>query len=212
MNTPDDGLEGKSPDSSYYESLTSEQRQHYDRQELFLRAYIALGRIYKAAEAADIPIGTVHSWQGRDTHNFNKRIERARQQYVESLEQLMDDRLQNPQGNRGSDVLLMFKLKAEAPQKYREEVKVIGIESSKQMMDRLREMAIKEREQQAALEAPAVEGEFKEVGEPRGEAPPMAASSPQSTGPVDQPPTVSKPKPGRYQRRREQPKGRFTRR
>jgi len=32
----------------------------------------------------------------------------------------MDERLENPTGNRGSDVLMMFKLKAEAPEKYRE--------------------------------------------------------------------------------------------
>ncbi len=91
-------------------------------------------------------------------------MQRAHKQYVESLEQEMDYRLKNPQGNRGSDVLLMFKLKAEAPQKYREEVKVVGIEASKQMMDRLREMARKERERQAALErGEVVEGECREV-------------------------------------------------
>ena len=33
---------------------------------------------------------------------------------------MIDDRLENPQGNRGSDILLMFKAKAEMPEKYRE--------------------------------------------------------------------------------------------
>ena len=33
----------------------------------------------------------------------------------------MDSRLENPEGNRGSDVLLMSKLRAEQPAKYREQ-------------------------------------------------------------------------------------------
>jgi hypothetical protein len=68
-----------------------------------------------------------------------------------------------PQGNKGSDVLGMFKLKGEAPQKYREEVKVIGIEASKQMMDKLREMVIRERE--TLEKGQVVEGKLKEVEE-----------------------------------------------
>jgi hypothetical protein len=57
----------------------------------------------------------------------------------------------------------MFKAKAEMPEKYREEVKVIGMEASKQMMDKLREMAMKERE---ALErGQVVEGQIREVDE-----------------------------------------------
>jgi hypothetical protein len=124
----------------------------------------------------------------------------------------------------------MFKEKAEWPEKYREEVKVIGVDASKQMMDKLRELAMKER---AALEAPAIEGEFKEVGEPRVEAekptrpdpsrpvggtetPPVKMSqSPEAlareTNPSVKQPTAGKPKPGRYQRR-EKPGRQVTRR
>jgi hypothetical protein len=73
-----------------------------------------------------------------------------------------------PQGNKGSDVLGMFKLKAEAPDKYREEVKVVGIEASKAMMERLRQMAMKERE---ALErGQVVEGEMREVDDKEGQS------------------------------------------
>jgi hypothetical protein len=75
----------------------------------------------------------------------------------------MDDQLSNPTENRGSDVLLMFKLKAEKPDKYREEVKVVGIDAAKQMMDRLREMASREL---AMLErGQVVEGEIRDAEE-----------------------------------------------
>jgi hypothetical protein len=151
MTTPD-----------YYDSLTLDQRNHYDRQELFLSAYEQLGMISKAAHAVNVPVATVEGWQHKDTHGFNKRLEAARQIYVESWEEEMDRRLADPKGNRGSDVLLMFKLKAEKPEKYREEVKVVGIEASKQMMDRLRELAARDRK---ALDSSSVEGESRQVDE-----------------------------------------------
>jgi hypothetical protein len=59
----------------------------------------------------------------------------------------------------------MFAAKAEMPEKYREEVKVIGMEASKQMLDRLREMAMKEQERQEVLEqGGVVEGQIRESG------------------------------------------------
>ena len=78
----------------------------------------------------------------------------------------MDERLGNSQGNRGSDILYMFKMKAEKPEKYRENVQVVGVEPVTQMLDRLTEIAAKrlERERQQ-LEAGAAEGEYREMGE-----------------------------------------------
>jgi hypothetical protein len=186
MNTHDELGE-----KAYYESLTLEQRRSYDRQEIFLRAYMQLGKLSRAAEVTEIPVNTVESWQRRDTHGFNKRLQQAHQQYVENLEQLMDERLYNPTSNRGSDVLLMFKLKAEAPEKYREEVKVVGIEASKQMMDRLRELAMKDR---AAQETPAVEGNFQELPELPPPMPPSAEPAMRPT-PDSSPPSATRPTP-----------------
>jgi hypothetical protein len=144
----------------------------WNRQESFLAAYAKIGKIGQAAAAAEIPPATVESWQYRDTHGIKKRMKEAHQRYIESVEQVMDERLLNPTGNRGSDVLLMFKLKAEAPEKYREEVKVLGAGGPLELLDRLREMAAKDLKERGALEAPAVEGEFKEVEEPsQGAAP-----------------------------------------
>jgi hypothetical protein len=161
MSTHDE-VDEKLAEIEHYQSLNLQQRQVWDRQQRFLEAYAKLGKKSKAAEASGIPVDTVETWERRDTNGFTKRILQAHQSHVESWEQLMDDRLASPSGNRGSDVLLMFKLKAEAPQKYREEVKVVGIEASKQMMDRLRELAARDR-QRAEQEGPAVEGVYEEV-------------------------------------------------
>jgi hypothetical protein len=225
MNTHDDALELTAPtpqDYGFPANPTLRNIQCWDHQEAFLKAYGELGTILHAARAVGIHRTTVNLWLSSDLYSFKKRMEYAHQDYREFIEGLIHERLVNPQGNRGSDVLLMFKEKAEWPEKYREEVKVIGVDASKQMMDKLRELAMKERER-AALEAPAIEGEFKEVGEPRvgaekptrpdpsrpvggTETPPVKMSqSPEAlareTNPSVKPPAVGKPKPGRYQHR-----------
>jgi hypothetical protein len=164
---------------TYYQSLTIQQRQHYDRQELLLKAYAKLGKIYRAADACGIPIGTIDSWQYRDTHGFNKRMEQAHRQYVESLEAEMDATIKSRPV--ATQVLQIFRLKAEWPEKYREEVKVLGLDQSKLMLDKLRGMAAKDLAQQAALEAPAVEGVYREVDKPKPEevwTPPPPAEAP----------------------------------
>ena len=50
----------------------------------------------------------------------------------------MDARLAEPSGNRGSDVLLMFKMKAEMPEKYRERVTIVDTTETKQLLDEMR--------------------------------------------------------------------------
>jgi hypothetical protein len=114
----------------------------------------------------------------------------ALDRYVEEWETLMDDRWTNPTGNRGSDVLLMFKLKVMALEKCREEVKVLNVAAPMQMLDRLRELATRERKGREALEAPSVEAEFKEAATDGGEKVPMG------TNPRLLPPRIASPAPG----------------
>lgn len=130
---------------------------------MFLTAYARLGKIGQAAREAGISVACVETWQFREVWGIRQRMKLAHQAYVERLEQQIDERLTNPTGNRGSDPLLMFKLKAEAPEKYREEVKVLGVSAPLQMLDRIREIAARDIKQREALEAPPIEREFKEV-------------------------------------------------
>jgi hypothetical protein len=231
MSMYDNALEPTAPtpqDYGFPASPSLRNIQCWDHQEAFLKAYGELGTILHAARAVGIHRTTVNLWLSSDLYSIKKRMELAHQDYVESVERLMNDRLANPTGNRGSDVLLMFKLKAEHPEKYREEVKVIGVDSAKQMMDRLREMAIRERAALGPGEGVAVEGVYREVSgsghEPAVNPTPGAKSADVSSGvpeaprPIPKetspsgPPAVGRPKPGRYQQRREKPRGRFTRR
>ena len=60
-------------------------------------------------------------WNKKDIFQFRERINAAHLDHGERWEEQMDSRLENPEGNRGSDVLLMSKLRAEQPAKYREQ-------------------------------------------------------------------------------------------
>ena len=97
-----------------------EKKRVWQRQEAFLAAYRQCGKVGKAAEAIGLTRWAVDWWNKKDIFQFRERINMAHLDHVERWEEQMDDRLENPQGNRGSDVLLMSKLRAEQPDKYRE--------------------------------------------------------------------------------------------
>lgn len=106
----------------------------------FLDAYARLGVIGRAAEEAGIDRRTVYRWKEEDAE-FAELFESAKEAYVEALEEEADRRgrigWKEPVGwyrgkaggkvRRHSDALLMFRLKALAPDKYRERVHVSGM-------------------------------------------------------------------------------------
>lgn len=164
---------------------TIQQRRCWDIQELFLAKYGRIGKKNRSAEAVGISVQAVEAWQARDLYGFNKRMGEAHQRYVESLEAEMDATIQSRPV--ATQVLQIFRLKAEKPEKYREEVKVVGLDQSKMMLDKLRELAGKDLERQAALEELAIEGVYKEVDRPT----PGTESSP----PQDEAPSMQRPRP-----------------
>jgi hypothetical protein len=119
----------------------------------------------------------------------------AHDDYCDWLQGIIRDRIANPQGNRGSDVLVMFAAKAEMPEKYREEVKVLEVSAPLQMLDKLKELAAKDLEAREVLEPQAVEGEFREVAA-AGEKRPV-----QSAIPAPEPPKKTNKPSGRVRRR-----------
>lgn len=92
---------------------------------------------------------------------FRARLALAERAYGDSLLRLMHERLHDPQGNRGSDVLLMFDIKAHHP-KYRDER--APDQEAADIVRELREIRARRR---AELEAPSVRVEPpQEVGQP----------------------------------------------
>src|SRR5918992_2139037 len=137
----------------------------WDHQEAFLAAYRHTSRVTHAARAVGVSVHAVDKWLSRDVYSFKKRMELARREYCDWVRQIIQERISSPQGNRGSDVLLMFEAKAMMPELYREEVKVLNAEAPIRMLEMLKELGKRELEgeQLAALEAPVVEAVYREV-------------------------------------------------
>lgn len=88
-------------------------------QEHFLAQYGKCGTIMRAAEATNVSRETVRRWQRANKLGFAERFDLARERFREELEEIAFERLRDPQGNRGSDVLLITMLNAHWPEKYR---------------------------------------------------------------------------------------------
>ncbi len=88
------------------DSLSYQQQQTYARQEVFLEAYVQYGTLLKAAEIANCHYDCAYQWRKRDAFHWNERWQQAvdrRREYAERKYVL--DRLDNPKGNYGTDVL-----------------------------------------------------------------------------------------------------------
>ncbi len=155
--TPDWALEptGAAEEFGFPTNYGLREKQTWMRQEAFLEQYAKVGKLIRAAEAAGMTIWAVEYWQKQDLYQFNRRLEIAHRRYCETIEDMIDDRLKTPQGNRGSDPLLMFKTKAEMPEKYREDVKVIDSGIGLRLLEKLTDAA--------RVSLPALEGEYTEL-------------------------------------------------
>lgn len=102
------------------------------RQKVFLKAFEDLGVMSAAAKQVGIYPNTIHIWRRRDPV-FRQRYNRVLELHIEKLEQECDRRavegVDRPVFQNGtlvghikdySDVLLIFRLKALAPHKYRD--------------------------------------------------------------------------------------------
>ena len=107
-----------------YDNHDSYRKNKCDRQTQFLSRYCELGSILRSAIPAGIHRGTHYVWLQDDHCSYVERFESAKQTYSEYLESIMVQRLENPTGNRGSDILLMFAMKAHSPDKYGDKIAI----------------------------------------------------------------------------------------
>ena len=92
-----------------------------DRQTRFLEMYAKHWQIQRAADATPMNRKTHYDWLSGNVNGYVERWKACQSQARDNAEQtLVIDRLLKPQGNRGSDILAMFYLKAMWPDKYRE--------------------------------------------------------------------------------------------
>ena len=150
---------------------TNEERSRdaAKRKEIFLSAYEEWGTVKKACEAAGISRMGYRNWEKADPE-FVKHLDLMKQSFAESLEVLALERVQNPDKNRGSDVLLLGLLNANMPQKFRPQV-AINEDSAKELISEWRKASQVVKRDVSEEKLPmGVEKVLEEILEKRGNA------------------------------------------
>ena len=144
----DDGEEGaESPRFSQPENLSAAKVRLWKRQEAVLAKYGRYGDAVSATTAAGVGERTHYDWLEADTLGYRARFDAARNHYADTRERLMHDRLEDPQGNRGSDILLIFQLKGLRPDKWREAALTVD-DAAKDTLKELRKLRREELRQE----------------------------------------------------------------
>ena len=139
------------------EPLTLQQQRTWDDQEAFLRLYVEYGTIKGAAVSCHRD--SVRRWNLDDYLGFSARFQAVKEEFRESLEELALARLKTPEGNRGSDILLMGMLNANHPEKWSRNVKVTH-DVPNELIQQLRQLqALAAAPEPKALEPGTVEAE-----------------------------------------------------
>ena len=150
---------------------TNEERKRdaAKRKDIFQSAYEEWGTIKKACEVAGISRGTYKDWHKTDIE-FVKQFEFMKESFAESLEVLALERVQNPDKNRGSDVLLLGLLNANMPAKYRPSI-AIDQDSAKELISEWRKASQVVKKEVPEEKLPVgVEKVLEEILEKRGNA------------------------------------------
>ena len=90
----------------------------YLSQELFMAVFAQMGSIRKSMPIARVNREVVDRWQRDDLLGFRDRMTAVVEDFREGLQDLAIERVSDPTGNRGSDILLMFLLKKHWKEKY----------------------------------------------------------------------------------------------
>ena len=94
-------------------------KMRWEKQEELLDVYAKRGNVAAGCLAAGINYRTHTRWLENDIYGYRERVRLAHRQYVDSLEEKVQDRLDSPQGNRGGDLLLIARLNKEDPDAWR---------------------------------------------------------------------------------------------
>ena len=127
------------------------------RQADFCEALGKLGSITKAAFLAGVSRETIRLWERDDRSGFRQKLRDAHATYADMLESMALERVQNPEGNRGSDTLLIALNNANSEKWKGNQVSVVVEDSVLQALTSLQALDAATR---APLPAPdVVEGE-----------------------------------------------------
>ena len=102
-------------------ALTKGERATFAAQERALTAYEQTRRVGASADSAGVTATTFRRWRDNEPAGlaFGERLSRSDVRFVARLEKHVLSRIEDPQGNKGSDILLIAALNAHAPDRWR---------------------------------------------------------------------------------------------
>jgi hypothetical protein len=134
-------------------------------QAAFLAAYSKAGTVTAACAAVPggLSLQAVRNWDQGDVLGFSAAYADAREAWADYLEDLAYKRVANPEGSKGSDILLIALLNAHKPAKYRQQA--VQLEVGPRVLDALRAAQARDSAQGVELDGPGVvDGSARELG------------------------------------------------
>jgi len=133
-------------------------------QRAFLEAYKVAGTVTAACAAVGrgCSLQAVRNWDRDNVLGFSVAYSDARAAWADFLEELAYKRVIQPDGTKGSDLLLITLLNAHLPAKYRQSVQVEHI--GPRVLDALRAAQARDNAQGDALVPGVVDGAARELG------------------------------------------------
>jgi hypothetical protein len=122
ISIEDEGITEPIEDAELLATFSLQEKTTWHKQEAFLLAYAETGSIRAASPVCGTNRVTVYYWQKRDALGFNNRFTMASHRFRERIQDHIIHRVFNPEGNRGSDVLLLALINATWPERYRQNV------------------------------------------------------------------------------------------
>ena len=126
----------------------SDSKAKMDRQAAFLDAYEKCGTVTEACEHIGMSRSAVQRW--REDPGFVEQYQESKVAFADHLESIALTRIKEPQGNRGSDVLLIAMLNAHRPELYRPANAPVGESNAVTLLKEWRKAARAEQGREVA--------------------------------------------------------------
>ena len=144
---------------AYLATLTPGQRRTWETQEAFLTYYVEWGTVKDAARLAGTWRQNVDKWCQSDAFDFNARYAIATQDRRDRAERkYVLDRLDNPKGNYGTDVLAIAYMNRLDPENWTRGVRVTH-DVPNELIQQLRALQSLSEPKKELAEPKTVEGE-----------------------------------------------------
>jgi len=132
-------------------NLSPSDTIRWHEQEAIIAIIPSVGSLTTAATLAGVSWRTAYRWMEHDALGFKARMQDAWRAFGESIQAKALARIDNPDKNRGSDLLVITLLNAYLPERYKQQL-VVTDTSSRYLLVEMREMRRKLRAHSGATD------------------------------------------------------------